>query len=245
MATFARAFENLLQIAESRAVAVAREAARFTAFDVQRTAQRSIKSGGKNQRSKSWQTSKPGEPPRSHIGTLKKAIKYESTDNGLTYLIGPELRGSSTTLKTLEYGGSGAIKETDYSASYVAKKRQRKRPKNFDNKEIRCRVHGTVRASRPPAAHPYYIRSAELGRGVWVREYRYFYSREEWESARNSVSFQTWARQHFRRTTTSVHVAPRPFMRPALAVQTTETKNARRLTRAARSVERKANPVPY
>ena len=235
MATFARAFDNLLQIAESRAVAVAREACKYAAFDVRRAAQRSIKSGGKNSRSKNWQFSKPGEPPRSHLGTLKNAIRFESNGPD-SYLIGPERVGASTALKALEYGGTGTFRETDYSAQYVAKRRRRTRARSFDSAEIRCRVHGTVRASRPAAVRPYYLYSKELNRGVTVREYKYFYSREEWIAATKSPAFQSWARQQSRQTTTTVQIAPRPFMRPALASQTTPTKNAARLTRAARKI---------
>lgn len=236
--TFDAAFGGLIQKADALAVDVAKTALRFTAYDVRQTAQRSIKSGGKNKRSKNWQFSKPGEPPRSHIGTLKNAISYEAAADGLAYLIGPERRGASTTLKTLEYGGQGAFREVDYSAQYVAKQRRKRRAKSFDSTEWRCRVHGTVRASRPKAKRPYYIYSKELGKGQTVRDYRYFYSEEEWRAAAKSPAFQAWAQAQRRLTVSHVRIDARPFMRPALAAQTTETKNAQRMTRAARSVAR-------
>ena len=243
--TFDEVFGSLVEKADALAVDVAKTALRFTAADVRKAAQRSIKSGGKNKRSKNWQYSKPGEPPRSHIGTLKKAITYEASADGLSYLIGPQQRGASTTLKTLEYGGQGSFKEVDYNAQYVAKKRKRSRAKSFGNKEWRCRVHGTVRASRPPAKRPYYVWSAALGKGSWIREYRYFYSEEEWRAATKSPAFQAWAQAQRRLTVSHVHIDARPYMRPALAAQTTETKNAQRMTRAARSVASKSDPVPY
>lgn len=245
MLTFDKAFDSLLNKADALAVDVAKTALRFTAADVRQTARRSIKSGGKNKRSKKWEYSKPGEPPRSHIGTLKNAIQYEASADGLSYMIGPERRGASDTLKTLEYGGQGAFREVDYNADYVAKKRRRKRSARSFNKEMRCRVHGTVRASRPKAKRPYYIYSKELGRGQLVRDYRYFYSEEEWRAATKSPAFQAWANAQRRLTVSHVHIDARPYMRPALAAQTTETKNALRMTRAARSVAAKSDPVPY
>ena len=109
MASFDAVFSKLLSVAEKRALAVGKEAVKYTAWDIRQAAQRSIKSGGKNKRSKNWSFSKPGEPPKSHLGTLKNAISYEAV-NDLTYLIGPERRGASTTLKTLEYGGRGQFR---------------------------------------------------------------------------------------------------------------------------------------
>ena len=80
--TFDAAFGGLIQKADALAVDVAKTALRFTAYDVRQTAQRSIKSGGKNKRSKNWQFSKPGEPPRSHIGTLSQAAKINEVKTG-------------------------------------------------------------------------------------------------------------------------------------------------------------------
>lgn len=233
MPTFEAVCEKLIQTADSMAVQVAREAAKYTAFDVRTAAQRSIKSGGKNKRSKNWSFSKPGEPPKSHLGTLKNAIRFEANGPD-AYLIGPERVGASSALKSLEYGGTGTFRETDYNANYVAKKRRRTRARSFDSREIRCRVHGTLRTSRPRAVRPYYVYSKELGKGAFVRDYRYFYSQEEWLAATKAPAFQRWANDQRRTTTTTVKIDARPFMRPALAAQTTEQKNAARMTRAAR-----------
>lgn len=246
MASFDAVFSKLLSVAEKRALDVGKVAVKFTAIDVRRQAQRSIKSGGKNPRVKNWSVSKPGEPPKSHIGTLKKAIMYEAV-NDSTYLIGPERVGASTTLKTLEYGGTGQFREVSYSANYVKKKRKRTRAKSYESASLRCRVHGTLRTTRPRATRPYYVYSRDLGRGVIVRDYRYFYSREEWEAARNSPLFQAWAKTVRSSVTTRVHVDARPYMRPALASQTTPEKNEARLRRAVKNVARQESLVgiPY
>jgi len=233
MASFDAVFSKLLSVAEKRALAVGKEAVKYTAWDIRQAAQRSIKSGGKNKRSKNWSFSKPGEPPKSHLGTLKNAISYEAV-NDLTYLIGPERRGASTTLKTLEYGGRGQFREVSYSANYVTKRRKRTRAKSYESASLRCRVHGTLRTTRPRATRPYYVYSKEIGKGVTVRDYRYFYSREEWLAATKSSAFQAWAKSVRSSTTTSVRVDARPFMRPALASQTTPAKNEARLRRAAK-----------
>lgn len=233
MLSFEKTFDGLLSTAEGIALQVAERAVLYTAEDVRRAAMRSIKSGGKNKRAKNWSVSKPGEPPKSHRGTLKNAIRYEKTGEA-SYLIGPERVGASKTLRTLEYGGEGEFRETDFTANYVKKAGKKRRRKSFSSASRRCRVHGTVRASRPQATRPYYLYSSELGRGRWVREYRYFYSKEEWEAARNSVSFQSWAERQRRTTRTSVRVDARPFMRPALESQTTPAKSESRLLRAAR-----------
>ena len=232
--SFTETFDGLLRTAEGLALDTAREAVRFTAFDVRSAAMRSIKSGGKNKRSKNWSFSKPGEPPKSHLGTLKNAIQYER-DGDFRYLIGPERVGASKALRSLEFGGPGEFRETSYTANYVRKRSRRSKPKSFDSSSWRCRVHGTVRASRPRASRPYYIWSRELGKGRTVRDYQYFYSKEEWQAAAKSPAFQSWAEKQRRTTRTHVRIDARPFMRPALAAQTTEAKNTSRLLRAART----------
>lgn len=240
-----QAFDALLVKADQMAETVAAEALKYTAIDVRKAAMRSIKSGGKNKRSKNWRFSKPGEPPLSHLGTLKNAIRYEKTDSG--YIIGPELVGASKTLKTLEYGGEGAFIEKDYAPEYAQKRRRRKKTKSYEKRGWRCQRHGTVRASRPATARRYYIYSKSLGRGVYVDTYQYFYSKEEWIAATKSPTFQAWARRQYQTTRSTVSVAARPYMRPALAAQTTEAKNAARLTRAAKNVSRRESltDIPY
>jgi hypothetical protein len=229
-----QAFDALLAKADQMAETVAAEALKYTAFDVRSAAIRSIKSGGKNKRSKNWRFSKPGEPPLSHLGTLKNAIRYEKTDSG--YIIGPERVGGSKALKVLEYGGEGEFRETSYAAEYIQKRRRRKKAKSFESRGWRCSRHGTVRASRPATARRYFIYSKELGKGVYINSYQYFYSKEEWIAASKSPTFQAWARRQKMATRSTVSVAARPYMRPALAAQTTEAKNAARLTRAAKAV---------
>ena len=97
---------------------IARRTAEYTARDVKSAAARSMKSGGKNRRSKNYKHSKPGDPPLYHTGGIKKAIAFEETKDG--YIVGPEARGTSKALKTLEKGGTGTFSTTVYSKEYEA-----------------------------------------------------------------------------------------------------------------------------
>ncbi len=232
---FVNAFNNLMKIAVQKAYAIQQSALRYTAADVRRTAQRSIKSGGKSPSSKNYSFSKPGEAPKYHRSTLKQGIQYEKVDDG-TYLIGPERVGVGSTLKTLEYGGKGSFTETVYTDDYAKTRKQTKRrQKDIYSRSYRCSVHGTVRASRPQASHPYRVYTKGNPRGQVVRDYLYFYSYEEWEAASNSPRFQQWATTKRMTTRQEVDVAARPFMRPALAVETAAGKVQSRMTRAIRA----------
>lgn len=227
-------FHRLIEIAVEKAEYVASATLRYTAADVRQSAQRSIKSGGKSPKSKNYSFSKPGEPPKYHRSTLKQGIQYEKSDDG--YLIGPERVGASSTLRTLEYGGKGSFSETVYTDEYANNRRAAKRKqKTIYSRSYRCAVHGTVRATRPKATRPYYVYSKAYPRGRLVRDYLYFYSTEEWDAARNSPRFQDWAKRQRTTSRVEVDVAPRPFMRPALARETTSTKNSARMTRAIRA----------
>lgn len=199
-------------------------AARYTAWDIQRAAKRSIKSGGKNPDSKSYRVSKPGEPPRSHKGTLRNAIHVAKKDER-TFIIGPEQRGHGSTLHTLEAGGTSTFRETFYDDKYVANIRKTRRRTAKDS-DSTVRVH-------PKAKRPYTIR-ARHGRGLTVNDYVRFYSSEAWDRARNSYAFQSWAQNVRHDETTTVNVAARPYMAPAMRSETTQDKIAGRLARAYR-----------
>lgn len=196
------------------------KALEWTAVDIMRSARASIKSGGKSRTSKNWQTSKPGEPPRSHAGTLKQAIRYEKTDDG--FVIGAPKLGSSVALKALEHGGTSDVRSTYYSDEYLARAKKSKR----DAKKS-VRVH-------PKTARPYTIYSKNNPRGVRVTEYLYFYSTDAWNRARNAASFQEWGRTQRQTETTSIRLAARPYMAPALARETDQAKMNARLVRAFR-----------
>ncbi len=228
MENWDRIVVNLSNVVADRAARVVESVLLYTAVDVRREAIRSIKSGGRNRKSKNWSTSRPGEPPKSHLGTLKNAIRYERA-NGTTYLIGPERVGSSSALKTLEYGGTGQIKSTFFSDYYV----------NARRPSTRARLRKSPPPVRPRAKKPYRVRSRAKPDGVLVRDYLYFTSEGAWERASASSRFQAWARMTYTTDVQRIPVAPRPYMRPALAKQTTAEKNAGLMTRAINSAKRK------
>lgn len=215
--------ERNLKNIDRRADRAIQNVVRWTAWDVQRAAKTSIKSGGKNRGAKSWQTSKPGEPPRSHVGTLKQAIRVEK-ESATTYVVGPEKRGNGSALKALEHGGPSAIRATYYSEEYVARVKKAKRAAAKAKRED-LRV-------RPKTARPYTLYMKNNPRGVRVTEYQYFYSREAWERARQSQDFQLWTSGVRQTLTTSIRIAARPYMAPALVRETSATKTTSRIARA-------------
>lgn len=204
--------------------AVATSVAKETAQGTARDAKKSIRPGGKNRRAKSWKTSEPGEPPRSHRGTLKNAIRFAR--DGDRFVVGPEAVGgwSASTLRTLESGGRGRFVETVFRADYFdrASRRPRSRP---------CAKRGTRRVDRPKASRPYDVYGPD-GRSKRITNYRYFYSREGWEAARNAPEFQRWASTRKTVSTLRPQVAPRPFMEPAFAANLTPEKIRKRIRRA-------------
>lgn len=182
----------------ARALKAAQRVAMWTAADVRSAAKRSIKSGGKPT-SKNYQASKPGEPPRSHVGTLKNAIRYAKIDEG-TYVVGPEKTGNGGVLKALEYGGTTTTRKSYATPGYYARASSPKRGKK----------------TRPRAARPYVVATQENPRGTVVRNYRYFYSRDAWERARNAASFLLWASDQKIATAKTTLIQGRPYMAPAL-----------------------------
>lgn len=73
---------------------------------IRRAARSSIRPGGK-----SGIVSKPGEPPRSHSGELKRKIffAYEPLNDGV--VVGPVGFGRSKAPSLLEYGGSVQVRD--------------------------------------------------------------------------------------------------------------------------------------
>lgn len=218
----ATALTRLINLAQKRAYSVAQKVLKYTAADVKRAASRSIRPGGKTRQSKGWTTSKPGEPPRSHKGTLKQGIKYIRVSD-VFYLIGPSHIGSSRALKVLEYGGQGEIRTTTYSDEYVANRKRKRRGKN-----------GIKAQARPKAKRAYHVASKSVPKGIMVREYLYFKSRASWEAAKDNPNFMSWANAQRKVETVQVNVKKRPFMRPALAQEVAEDKMKARFTRASK-----------
>lgn len=199
-----------------KATAAARKTVLWTARDVRSAAKRSIKSGGKNPLTASYKTSKPGEPPRSHKGTLKNAIVYEKLNED-SYLVGAPRLGNSQALKVLEYGGTARSNRTYYVDEYV-------------QRAARPRSKGKTRV-RPRASRPYALYTKSGVRKV-VRDYRRFTSRQAWESAAKSANFLTWAARQRVVENAVYQMQARPYMKPALLVAASPEKVAERLRRA-------------
>lgn len=196
---------------------IAKRVVEYTARDVKSAAARSMKSGGKSPRSKTFKRSLPGNPPFYHTGGIKKAIAYEETANG--YVVGPEARGTSKALKTLEKGGTSVLKKTVYSKSYENSLRRRARPAKNGK-------------TRPSTARKYYF-YLSTGKTKTVTNYRYFYSKESWKRAAASSKFLAWAKTAQRTEKTEVKVAARPYMAPALKAETAPYRIQPRIKRVA------------
>ncbi len=209
----------------ARALRAAERGAMWTAADVRSGARRLIKSGGKNPASKSYKVSKPGEAPRSHVGTLKQAIRYEKS-GASTYVVGPEKAGSGNVLKALEYGGKTTSRAVYATPGYF------QRVSGGANGSSKRGGRNGRKQTRPRAARPYVVASEESPRGVVVRNYRYFYSRDAWERARNAAAFQTWGQSQKVSTAVTRLIQARPYMSPALAAAVAAEKARGRWLRA-------------
>lgn len=199
------------------AAKIAKRTAEYTARDVKSAAARSMKSGGKNRRSKNYKHSKPGDPPLYHTGGIKKAIAFEETKDG--YIVGPEARGTSKALKTLEKGGTGTFSTTVYSAKYESTLRRRARPAKGGK-------------TRPATARKYFFVLSD-GKTKSATQYRYFYSKESWKRAVSSSRFLNWAKNAQWTEKKDVKIAPRPYMAPALKKETAPNRIEPRVKRVA------------
>lgn len=194
---------------------IAKRVAEYTARDVKSAAARSMKSGGKNQRSKTFKRSSPGDPPFYHTGGIKKAIAYEETADG--YVVGPEAHGTSKALKTLEKGGTSVLTKTSYSKFYKDSLRRRARP-------------GKDGKTRPATARKYFF-ALSGGKTKTVTNYRYFYSKESWKRATTSAKFLAWTKTAQWTEKKEVKIAARPYMAPALKVETAPSRIQPRIKR--------------
>lgn len=199
------------------AAKIAKRTAEYTARDVKSAAARSMKSGGKNRRSKNYKHSLPGNPPFYHTGGIKKAIAFEETSEG--YVVGPEARGTSKALKTLEKGGPGTFSKTVYSQGYESTLRRRARPAKNGK-------------TRPATARKYFFTLSD-GKTKSATQYRYFYSKDAWKRATSSPDFLNWAKKAQWTEKKEVKIAPRPYMAPALKIETAPNRIQPRIKRVA------------
>jgi hypothetical protein len=84
---------------------------KFGAY-VRRSAKRSIRPGGKKHA-----TSTPGEPPRSHVGTLRKLLYFAWDENRKSVVVGPSLFSGAKAAGipgVLERGGVTEIVRTRF-----------------------------------------------------------------------------------------------------------------------------------
>lgn len=198
------------------------KAAEWTAIDVRNVAKRLIKSGGRNERSPNWRTSRPGEPPLSHTGTLKNSIRYEKDPNDKSaYNVGAPALGSNRIAKVLEEGGQGKKTTRTLTPAYFRRRFGRRKK--------------GVNVSRPAASRPYRVYSSSRPTGKIVRDYLYFKSRQAWERARSSAHFQAWVRSVSTSSSVTLPVESRPYIEPAYKAQTTPEKMRRRIERALKS----------
>lgn len=197
--------------------------AEWTAKDVRQEVRRLIKSGGRNERSKNWRTSSPGEPPLSHTGTLKRSIRYErATSDDTEFVVGAPALGSSRLPRVLEEGGIGKRTTTTLSPSYFKRRfSRRKRTKN--------------QKPYPTAARPYRVYSSDKPMGKIVREYLYFHSSSSWGRAKASADFQAWSRSVKTTSTLRFPVEPRPYIAPAQERQTSKERMEKRIQRALKA----------
>lgn len=135
--------------------------------------------------------SKPGKPPYSHRGNLKKSIVF-AVDRVLdSVVIGPmQYKGHSDGAKALEYGDK-VVKKTKINAP---------KPKG---------------PPKPPT------HGRERPKGKNGRPYRHFYSHKSHQDAVQSRRFRRWckeqmqARKNIKVKVETIKVAERPFMAPA------------------------------
>lgn len=69
-----------------------------------------VMTGARRSIRKSKRPSSPGQPPRSHVGTLRRGILFGYDSAGRTVVIGPVLAEHATGApETLEYGGRAEV----------------------------------------------------------------------------------------------------------------------------------------
>ncbi len=209
---------------------IARKALVAKASDVRKAVQSSLKSGGKNQFSKTYQSSKPGEPPKTHGRRLKSSIRYEIETPDKIKVGAPSISGSKTA-RVLEKGGEGSFTETKQKSDYF--ERRKARAKAQASKERKASKAGEAIATKPKAKRPFYVRG-ENGEIRRVGKYERFTSERAAKRAEASSEFQRWRDSVQRTTTVKVTVAPRPFVEPAAKKESDPAREKARFERIAR-----------
>ncbi len=214
----------------SSTLKIARKALVAKASDVRKAVQASLKSGGKNQFSKTYQSSKPGEPPKTHGKRLKSSIRYEIETPDRIKVGAPSISGSKTA-RVLERGGEGSFTETKQRDDYF--ERRKRRAKEQAAAERKAKKNGENVATKPKAKRPYYVRG-ENGQIRRVGKYERFKSEGAAKRAEASTEFQRWRDSVQRTTTVKVAVKPRPFVLPAVQKESDPAKEKARYDRIAR-----------
>ncbi len=214
----------------STALKNARKALVAKASDVRKAVQSSLKSGGKNKFSKTYQSSKPGEPPKTHGKRLKSSIRYEIETPDRIKVGAPSISGSKTA-RVLEKGGEGSFTETKQKADYFA--RRKARAKAQASKERQAKKNGENVQTKPKAKRPYYVRG-ENGEIRRVGKYERFTSEAAAKRAEAASEFQRWRESVQRTTTVKVNVKPRPFVLPAAQKESDPEREKARYNRIAR-----------
>lgn len=103
-----RTFLNPRRVTSAAERAARRGLSRFGAF-TRTTARRSIKQPAKNAKT---QSSRPGNPPKSHLGFLKNLILWAYDNARQSVVIGPLVKAgrSGVAIRALEYGGTTVLK---------------------------------------------------------------------------------------------------------------------------------------
>jgi len=200
-----------LEKMEKRVVDAARKRLVATAADIRKGVQASLKSGGKNRYSKTFQTSKPGEPPKTHGNRLKRSIRYEIESPDKITVGAPSFAGSRTAA-TLEKGGKGKVTETTLDAASY--ERRAKRARSVAKEAKAARERGETPATKPTAKRPYRLRS-ESGKTRRVVNYERFTSAEAAKRAISAPGFKAWRDRIQQTKTTTLEVRARPFVAPA------------------------------
>jgi len=196
-----------------------------TAADVRKTAQRSLKSGGKNRYSKTYKSSKPGEPPLTHGSRLKRSIRYEINGAGAVTVGAPSFAGSKTA-GVLEKGGSGSITETRARDDYFERRK----------KNARLAKKNRSAANVPPLkSKRAYTLVSESGSTRRVSVYERFKSEQAAKRAAAAPKFQAWRGKVQETKTTETNVQARPFVKPAVEKETDIEKEQARWARIVRT----------
>ena len=214
----------------SSTLKVARKALVAKAADVRKSVQASLKSGGKNRFAKTYQSSSPGEPPKTHGRRLKSSIRYEIETPDRINVGAPSIAGSKTA-RVLEKGGEGSFTETKQKSDYF--ERRKARAKAQASKERKAKKSGEAIQTKPKAKRAYYVRG-ENGEIRRVGKYERFTSERAAKRAEAAPEFQRWRDSVQRTTTVKVTVAPRPFVEPAVKKESAPEREKARLARIAR-----------